>query len=308
MAIQINNVTNTITSNTGNINLQTVSAITNGRITSVSSDPFPAAPQTNVTQLFFTPYLGDVICLRGPSQWEMIRFTEKNINLSGLAANSIYDIFGFLFNNDLSIEFSLPWTNNTTRAENISMLDGVYVKNSDNTRKYLGTIRTTSAGGETEDLPESRCIWNYWNRRKKVMLANGINTASWNVTSLLWIPINGNTTVGEARVQFVLGASEDIVEFNYTSTTQADTLLDWVAIGLCLNNTNSNNATKKAATIPNLINPATMDMETGYKGQLAPGFHFIQAVERIDGVGGIRRMLGRTSDYQQSSIEGYIFA
>jgi len=56
------------------------------------------------------------------------------------------------------------WTDDTTRATALTTQDGIYVKNGDATRRYLGTIRITATTGQCEDSALNRLVWNYYNQ------------------------------------------------------------------------------------------------------------------------------------------------
>lgn len=149
-----------------NINSQ----IAQGRLTLTSNTPVLSSNVTGATTLYYTPYTGSQISIWDGSKWSVRTFTERSLSLSGLAANTNYDVFIYDNAGTLTLE-AVAWSNSgagtSARASALSWLNGVRVKNSDN-RKYLGSFRTTSTIGQTEfvnnNLPSSLLIKNEFNR------------------------------------------------------------------------------------------------------------------------------------------------
>jgi hypothetical protein len=150
------------------------------------------------TSLYLTQHLGNAISLYNGSSWQTMQFNSKLVsNFSSLSPNTIYDVFGYLNNNDISFELT-PWSMytpydpetpeiepvNSSRTINLSTVDGVYCKSGNNTRRYIGTIRTSSSG--FLDNESDRLICNFYNKIKKIIRSdvNSINndpyfTFSW---------------------------------------------------------------------------------------------------------------------------------
>jgi hypothetical protein len=143
-----------------------------GRLTLTSGDPVPYADQSSKTTIYFTPYNGNRMALYDDSRWVVREFAELSHSLSGLTADKNYDVFAY--NNDGvvtidTIESGDAWTNNTTRSTDLVLQNGVYVKTGATSRRYLGTFRTTSSTGETQDTKASRLVWNAYNRVERHM-------------------------------------------------------------------------------------------------------------------------------------------
>jgi hypothetical protein len=72
---------------------------------------------------------------------------------------------------------------NSYRSINLSKIDGVYCKSGNNTRRYIGTIRTTTS--YFLDNETNRLVYNFYNRVKKIIRSdiNQVNdpyfTFSW---------------------------------------------------------------------------------------------------------------------------------
>ena len=88
--------------------------------------------------------------------------------------NSNIDIFLAYDTTSASLDiFPFLWTNNTTRAFNLSLYNGYYVHPSyNNTYRYLGTVRTTANYGEIADDIKHRYVWNYYNRVPRTLFSS----------------------------------------------------------------------------------------------------------------------------------------
>ncbi|MBP0021020.1 MAG: hypothetical protein J7647_26135 [Cyanobacteria bacterium SBLK] len=151
-------------------------SIAQGRLTLASGKPVPSNDIIAASTLYYTPYNGDLIAIYNTAQsrWEVKSFVERSLDISGLLADTNYDIFLYTNAGALTLE-AVAWANSgagtSARAKSISRLNGIYVKTSDN-RRYLGTIRTTSTLGECEFSSQKRFVWNAKNRYRFRLLNN----------------------------------------------------------------------------------------------------------------------------------------
>lgn len=177
-----------------------------GRLTTEPGVPVSTSDRTNQTTVYFTPYKGSKISLYNGTTWAISTFTERSLVLAGLTANRNYDVF--LYNNSgtLQMELSAAWTNNFTRADALTKQDGVYIKNSATTRRYLGTIRATAAT-QTQDTRSQRFVWNYFNRMRR-LLSLPFTGNSWNYGTAAFRAVNADNTL---RVEYVNGQPESTI-------------------------------------------------------------------------------------------------
>jgi hypothetical protein len=144
-----------------------------------------------------------------------------------IPASTCVDIV--LYNNagTLRLEFGALWSSGTARfgsgtyATLLPTQNGVKVKSTngttvDATRRYLGTIMTTSTAGQTESSKTKRLVWNYYNRRKRELSKIESTSHTYASTIRVW---NGDAT---QKLEFVLGVAEEPLEANlYTDMTAA---------------------------------------------------------------------------------------
>ena len=168
--------------------------ISQGRLTLTSNTPVLTASTTGATTLYYTPYTGNQISIWDGSKWFLRTFTQLSLSLSGLPANTNYDVFIYDNAGTLTLE-AVAWSNSgagtSARASAISFLNGVYVKTSDS-RKYLGSFRTTATIGETcfqygavGANPARFFVFNEYNRVKRNATAN-VYTGTHSYTTSTW--------------------------------------------------------------------------------------------------------------------------
>lgn len=168
-----------------------------GRLTLASGDPLPSVDQIGST-LYLTPYNGNVVTLWNGAKWIVTDFEEISFNANAFLANKNYDIWAYWTGTEVALESDV-WTDGTTRATNITLFNGVYVKSGDSTRRYIGTVRTTAVAGQLSDTVTQRYLYNYFNAipRHLEKFVPGL----WSVTTNWRIWKNDAT----ARIDFVLG-------------------------------------------------------------------------------------------------------
>ncbi|MEM9543981.1 MAG: hypothetical protein AAGA60_31420 [Cyanobacteria bacterium P01_E01_bin.42] len=146
-------------------------SVAQGRLTLATGDPTPSTEQTAANTLYYTPFNGDRIAIynTAASRWEVKVFSELTFDISGLLANTNYDIFLYSNGGTLTLD-AVAWSNSgagtSARDKALSRKNGIWVKTEDN-RRYLGTIRTTSTVGECEDSSVKRFVFNAQNQVSK---------------------------------------------------------------------------------------------------------------------------------------------
>lgn len=193
--------------------------VVEGRLTLTTGTPVMTSTVTAATTVYFTPYKGNYIALYdGSADWDVVQFTEISLSLSGYTANKNYDIWCYNNGGTATLE-STVWTDNTTRATALAKQDGVYVKSGATTRRYLGTIRINSSGGQCDfelgglavgGAIQSLYVWNYYNR-VPVTTYTGDTTDYWIYTGG-WRSANNSATY---RLDLIVGVQEDIITASY---------------------------------------------------------------------------------------------
>jgi hypothetical protein len=125
-------------------------------------------------------------------------------------ASQLYDVFAYNNAGVAALEL-LAWTTDTTRATAIvRTTTGTWTKSGDLTRRYLGSMRTTTVSGQTEDSATKRYLYNAANRVRRPLLRRE-PTVSWNYTLAAWRQANGSTA---NQVEVVIGIAEELLSLS----------------------------------------------------------------------------------------------
>lgn len=171
-----------------------------GRATLERSVAVSTTNQTAKTVLYFTDFNGGLVSLYNGSSWDLYEINDQELDLSGLATGTNFDLWGYPNSGELVLD-KTAWSNDTTRATALTKQDGIYVKDGDTTRRLLGVFRT-SAEGQCTDSLNQRFVWNMYNRVPRAGRSVNAN-ASWSHTTAATREYNAGT--GQTRFEFILG-------------------------------------------------------------------------------------------------------
>lgn len=163
------------------------------RLTLSSSVPVVTTDAPSGSILYYTPYTSGLIWTYDSSVWAPHLTNEISLTLSTLLSGDNYDVFAYWTGSAVALELSNAWASTTTRSDALARQDGVQVKSSDHSRRYIGTIRTTG-GTTTEDSKTNRYLYNEYNRVTRFLLATEFsNTANWQYGSTVIRPANNDS-------------------------------------------------------------------------------------------------------------------
>lgn len=272
--------------------------IAQGRLTLQNNVAVPSGEVLAAGTVYYTPFNnGNVISIWDGTEWVPRTFSQRSISLSGLAANTLYDIFLFDNNSVLTLE-AVAWQNSSagisTRASatDISQRDGVWVKAADD-RRYLGTIRT-SALGQSEDSPLKRFVFNAQNRvpRGVFLLDEATNVYP---TLLVWRAY-GNITAN--RVEAVFGLPSNPI--NLTAFASAGVNADCL-VGIGQNTTVDANSEYTGASSDVLAD--NIGIGATLSSVSDEGYHFFQLVQRTNALGA---SIANRASFYRGGIVGQI--
>lgn len=250
--------------------------MSSGRLSLTSGDPFGNTSVTAGTTIYFIPYQGNGLSLYRGGAWENILFPETQLAVPSVAT-TMHDVFGYLSGSTLGLE-ALAWSSDSARATSITRVNGIMVKSTDYTRRYLGSFRTI-ASGQTNDSPSSRCLWNYLNRFQR-RIQKGFNATSWTYgTASTWRSANNSTT---NRIEFVIGVAAELVYLRSMLSAQAASgNSTYGHVGIALNATNTNHAVNSTSNASS--NTVYTWRQAIYNGVPPIGFNYLQATEVLNG-------------------------
>lgn len=247
-----------------------------GRLTLLSGEPVPTTDQTAKTNLYWTPYNGNLVALYDGTNWKLYAVNEKSLSTAAWTAARPNDIFLYDNAGTVTMERS-EWTSATARATALVLQDGVWVKSGAPTRRYVGTVCTV-ATGELEDSGLSaatprRLVWNFYNRVPRPVLLRE-SAASWAYNSTTTRYMNGSAA---NRVEVVIGLNEMPVILQFTMRILSSA--SGTATGLISLALDSNTA--HGSTIGVMYYHGTVTVQ--FQNYVGIGFHYIAAVESSAG-------------------------
>jgi hypothetical protein len=251
-----------------------IQQICNTRLTLTSGTPVTTADVTAATSIYVTPYQGAQIALYDGTIWELYSFTEITISVPA-TTSTMYDIFLYLSGGSVVAE-TVAWTNDTTRATGITLQDGVYVKSGTTSKRYVGSLRTTTVSGQTEDSEAKRYVWNYYNRVLRTLLATDA-TASWTYSTNTWRQANATTT---NQIDCIFGVAEHPIEVNCFAHWSTSTGTGRFAnTGIGVDSTSANSATLWDSATTNSGQPAMLT-HANYYDHPGIGRHYFAWLEK----------------------------
>lgn len=270
-----------------------------GRITLTSGTAITTADVTAATTVYFTPYQGNVCSLYDGTTWNLRTFSELSLSLGADAANLPYDLWVYDNAGTATLE-RLAWTNDTTRATATTLQDGVVVKSGVTTRRYLGTYRTTTVVGQTEDSYAKRFVWNYYNRVPRSMrVLEGTNTYTYTLAT--WR--QANAAAGN-QLAFVIGLAESELSVDVRALVENSAAGTDLAVAVGMDSTSA----PTAGQILNNIESNVADLRVSVSAHLlvypAIGYHTAVWLEYSEAAGTTTFIGDNGGTTQQSGITG----
>lgn len=247
------------------------------RLTTESGVPVSSSDRTAQSTLYLTPFISGYIALYVSSAWSAKSTAEVSLALTGLTSGKNYDVFAYWTGSAVALELSTAWTNDTTRATALATQDGIYVKTGDATRRYVGTIRTTSTT-TTEDSAAKRFVYNGpepWRQVSRAMNNPVEGTNSWTYTTATWRQANANTA---NKVEVLVGLTSNVdAQVVAAGTGSVDAFSSMCgSVGIGIDSTTVNSAQIfQAPYAGSRGSPA----QAQYSGRLTAGYHAINWLE-----------------------------
>lgn len=176
-----------------------------GRLTLTTGTPVTSTDVTAATTLYYALYAGNQIALYTGSAWQAFSISELSIAVPS-TTSQMYDVF-VDYNSGTPALAVVAWTNDTTRATALTKQDGVYVLSGTTTKRYVGSFRTTSVSGQTEDSAAKRFVWNYYNRVSRPMRVQD-TTNTWTYSTAAFRQANNSAA---NQLSIVQGVAEDAI-------------------------------------------------------------------------------------------------
>lgn len=212
------------------INTGNTTAIPGGRL-SIVQDPDGTANNSSTVGsgiLYYCPYTSDKIVLWSGSAWLPYTFSNATaLNLGGLNAGKVYDIFAYQSNGTVMLT-AVQWLSPVSRSVGLAREAGILVRAGVVAHRYLGTIYTiegTAAGAsQTMDSFSGRYVYNCYNQLERLMFVADYTSHVYQTSS--WRPWNNAalTRTGQTPAGIVVGtetaiaiANSSIFRWGYTT-------------------------------------------------------------------------------------------
>lgn len=274
----------------------------NGRLTLSATDPVTTGDIVAATTLYYLPYNGQVVWLYDSSDARWYPRILPTAGASLAVPNAVgtnYDVFAYWDNSTSAIRLeALAWTDTTTRATALTKQDGLWVKNGDATRLYVGSIKTRSAG-QTDDSKTHRLVANAYNREPRMILRQF--TGDHTLTSTSFRAWGG--TASAVLVDILCILSDVRVYLEQTCYARDH----YVIFGIGLNSETANSAVITPLNRSSTSSPSPIaSVQTIYDGYPGVGFHQFVPLEACSGTG-TATVVGAAGDVQMG-VTGVIWA
>ncbi len=282
-----------------NLGISALVSLPHGRLTLTTATPVTTSDVTAATTLYYALYIGNRIALYNGSVWVGFSFSELSISLSGLTADTNYDVFCYDNSGTPTLELT-AWSSATARATALVRQDGVWVKSGATTRRYLGTIRITGTTGQTEDSNAKRYVWNAYNQVRRNLLYQESGT-NWNYTTATWRAYNNGTN--NPYFRYVSGLGENPVRV-LVHGLGGNSSGGQIAVGVGIDSPSSNSAQLMSGS----ANTGFLPMMSQYFGYPGIGYHQINMLEISQAVGTTTFYGTNGLTYERAGMTGEIWA
>lgn len=298
-----------------------------GRLTLTTGVPVTTGDVTAAGTVYYTAMTGSTVpvygsCASAPTQFAPVTITggqqSLTLNDPNHAANTNYDIFEFLDSSTPRIGTGPPWTSSTARGTGagttqIEFVSGIYVNSVSMTARngastysvdankatYLGTIRTGSTAGTTNDSVLIRGVFNAYNQvRRNMSVVDATN--EWNYTTATWRQANGSTANQFTYVQGLPGSSVSVHVIGIASQSAGSV---FGAVGVGIDSTSVNSAQVTGAVITGFTQISGL-----YEGNPGLGYHTVAWLEISQASGNTTWKGDSGLSFVQSGMVGNVIA
>lgn len=164
-------------------------ALCGGRLSLQSGAPYEQTDRSG-SIVYFTPCVSSTLGLYVPGfGWRSFAFSEVSLSLPA-AASRAYDIFARWNGSALELS-SEQWASLSARSVSLIAREGRWLHPADESKLYLGSVRTNTSGVAADTLKE-RLLWNFFNQRPKRLFHS--DTTSHTYAAAVWRSWNNDST------------------------------------------------------------------------------------------------------------------
>ena len=240
----INSLVNAVNALESSVGVNPSRSLCECRLTLSTGVPVPASDVTGATTVYLTPFLGNRIALfDGSGAWAVLALSaDLSLALGTLVAGTNYDIFCYNNSGTPALELGAAWTNDTTRSTGLVLQDGIPVKSGATTRRYLGTLRTTSTT-TTEDSASRRFLFNMYHPVARHLLVQNVSSPT--TSSATW------ASVASTTASFLMGYQAGSVQYRAIANAGSHSVQNTLSsFGAGLNGSNPTSAAYSSVHSP----------------------------------------------------------
>jgi len=205
------------------------------------------------------------------------------------------DVFAFPTGTDeMDVRLEqVKWTSTSVRTVALARQDGVYVKDGDTTRRYMGSYYSESAG-RTNETSKKRHVWSYYGRHRRVLRAKEQGVASWTYNSTTWRSSSG---ASNALIEIVSGIPEQEIRVIHKHYASGPAVASHGYGGIGKNGSAVGNLVDESIQIHPVATAGWLhNFVSTYAEVPAVGFTHYYGMERTDG-GGNWTFFGQTNQW-----------
>lgn len=255
--------------------------IPGGRLTLTSGTSVTTTDVTAATNVYYTPDQHNLLPQYSATDGKVVLrpFSEMTLSIAGYAANTNFDVFSKYSGGTITLS-TQAWSGDTTRATALTQLANskLLVSSSDNEKTFLGTFRTTSTIGQTEDSAARRHVCNVYNKVARAMAATD-PTDTWTYTTALVREANGASTDGISRFAFVRALDNDAVTVAALHLARNGTTNVQVGAGIGIDSSAAFVTTGIHTNITTAQANGYLPLPASYTGNPGIGYHTARLLE-----------------------------
>lgn len=279
--------------------------VPSGRLTPTTGVPVITSESLDFTTVYYTPFTGNQIAIYNGSVFSPVNFSELSLALNSNSGHTGYhqsgknfDLFVFNDNGTIRLGSGPAWTNDTTRADAITRVNGYRVNNASILLRFgsdsgntvtvaaykatlVGTMRasangqcTCRIGSTTSQTGGKWFLTNEYNTNKFSLFVFD-ETNNWSYAVSSWRQANANAG---NKIEFLTSETNPAVSARLTCMVYCTTASDIGLCGIGLDSTtvNSSRAQVETAGVGNLQGAVTAEYQS--RG-IAIGYHYLAWLE-----------------------------
>jgi hypothetical protein len=267
--------------------MPTLNSVFGCRLSAQSGTSCPAADFAGVTRIYLEPHTSNQVALYSGGAWSILPVGVVFLDLA-VTAGKVYDVFAYNNGGAVALELGPAWTNDALRSAFLARQDGVWVRQSDNTRRWVGTLRASIANG-TDDSARQRWLWNAHNQEPRPLRwAGQASNATYSVQAWRQVAASAANYVSVVR-----GNDERPVVL--TALMLASNTLDYPSYtGVGVDSSTVNSAAIRAGSGQRSAGDVCVAEYVGYPGA---GYHELRWLE-------FGAATGVSVDFYSGAVEG----